>query len=426
MAQIVKGTRDPAVVKLQRDFGRKKALTISYEDAEKLYKSNISLDDYMSYVYPKTLNKSRKTTTNFIDDYLDTLPSKSKKGFNPLGEEITFSGKKKPNYFYAEKKSGGTVSVTKKPKKGGKYYEVPEVKGSGTKQIFADDMLDSAKKGKSTFDDLFNTGGKITKGARRVYDSNYIFPIIGGAAVGAGYGISKLFPPTQKPVTDKQKEKIKQPQIFAFDETYLTGYRDELKNKRDQREKQNPFFGLIQTPYLDQDQSQIVDQTPKLGTRQRPFLDQIYETSFPPYDPTTEVPIQAPFLDQVPYRGRITPQEYLFAPSTLNLFSNTAFSEISDSGADSKYFRVYAAAKEPFGKTELPLGDYVDSSSPIFEIKDRLTGAQIRKQNRFGGLQNPLRAPKNIIDEDNFLNLFGYGQPKKSRKKKELSVFDLF
>jgi hypothetical protein len=426
MAQIAKGTRDPAVVKLQRDFGKRKALTISYEDAEKLYKSNISLDDYMSYVYPKTLNKSRKTTTDFIDDYLDTLPSKSKKGFNPLGEEITFSGKKKPNYFYAEKKSGGKVSVVKKPKKGGKYYEVPEVKGSGTKQIFADDMLDSSKKGKSTFDDLFNTGGKITKGARRIYNSDYIFPIIGGAAVGVGYGISKLFPPSQKPVTDKQKEKIKQPQIFAFDEAYLTGYRDELKNKRNQREKQNPFFGLIQTPYLDQDQPQIVDQTPKLGTRQRPVLDQIYETSFPPYDPTTEVPIQAPFLDQVPYRGRITPVEYLFAPNTYNLFSNTGFSIGEDLGGDNKFFRVFAAAKEPFGKTELPLGEYVDSSAPIFEIRDRLSGKQIRKQNRIGGLQNPLRAPKNIIDEDNFMNLFGYGQPVKKKQKRTNNTFGYF
>src|SRR3990167_9415132 len=182
-----------------------------------------------------------------------------------------------------------------------------------------------------------------------------------------------------------------------------------------------PFIGLLQTPFLEQEQTPLIDQ------QQSPFLiqDYIYENPCPQPSPQKESPLQVPFLDQVPYRTRIGKGEFLFPPMSYNLFTNPAFAEGGNEGADKDFFRVFAAAKEPFGSTELPLGEFVDSSTPIFEIKDVLSGSQIRKQNRFGGLQNPLRAPKNIIDEDEFVGLFGFSQ-KKRRKTKEKSIFDIF
>lgn len=150
----------------------------------------------------------------------------------------------------------------------------------------------------------------------------------------------------------------------------------------------------------------------------------------PPYDPPYSPPYNppyAPYLNAVPYLPNRPNIKYPPArPPPFYLPPNEMFGKSQNSVRGKRFFRVFAAAKEPFGKTELPLGEFVDSSTPIFEISDRISNKEILKQNRIGGLQNPLRAPKNIIDEDPFLGIFGFNQNKYRKTKRNNKGFDLF
>lgn len=94
-----------------------------------------------------------------------------------------------------------------------------------------------------------------------------------------------------------------------------------------------------------------------------------------------------------------------------------------DTDGDFKFFRVFSVAEEPFGKTTLPLGEFVDSDRPIGEITDVLSTKEIFRENRT--VRNPLRPPKNIAKNEFVDNLFGIGTKKKTnRKKKSSSIFD--
>lgn len=172
---------------------------------------------------------------------------------------------------------------------------------------------------------------------------------------------------------------------------------------------------IIQIPKLDQPQIQSPSIDTPFPEGQRPTQDPAFDGDYIP---------QMPLLQ---YQDSPTPAfgKYRFP---FNSGGSGAGSSSPDDG-DFNFFRVFAIAKQPFGRTTVPLGGYVDSDRPIKEITDVLSVKEIFRENRIK--QNPLRSPSNIVDEDSILgDMFGFGSGKKGKGKKgkKNSVFnnDLF
>lgn len=177
----------------------------------------------------------------------------------------------------------------------------------------------------------------------------------------------------------KQQEDTSQ----IFDQTPALALSELLGEKQDQKQKQASSFALGFPTFPRGGLATPQSQIPRLGLLQ--FVDN-----------------PLPVLPSL---------KFGFQPQGAGGSQGQA-----DKGGDFDFFRVFAVAKQPFGKTAIPLGGFVDSDRPIDEISDVLTTKEIFRENRL--TQNPIRAPKNIIDEDVFTdNLFGVLSETPKRKK---------
>ncbi len=189
-----------------------------------------------------------------------------------------------------------------------------------------------------------------------------------------------------------------------------------------QKEKQTPdeitLTGYDLGQYQPQDQPQAQDQPQQMF--------QPNPERYPPFEPAVETPRlgEVPLYDfQFPPRstGRL-----VFPP--FQIYGSGSEGSSGDSGYDQRFWRVFASAKTPFGKTELPLGEFVDSPRPVQEIIEVISGKEIRRLNRFGGLQNPLRAPKNIVEENLPYDILGLDNEfikKKGKRKGRKNDMDI-
>lgn len=223
--------------------------------------------------------------------------------------------------------------------------------------------------------------------------------IAGGTGIGLGtFGLLN------------QDAKIKDDQIFGDGNL---GLLDDLE--------------ITVTEGIGQDQLPKLDQDQILGER---FDDDVFP-NFPTGQPQDQVPEGGfiPQLGLLQFQGNPPPIPFGFNARFDPIGSGGDSGRQSDEG-DFSFYRVFAVAKRPFGKTTVPLGGFVDADRPIDRISDVLSTAEIFRENR--RTRNPLRAPKNIVDDDPFLdNLFGItrkkkkGKGKKKGKKKSSNIFDL-
>lgn len=179
----------------------------------------------------------------------------------------------------------------------------------------------------------------------------------------------------------------------------------------DNKQKDDKKTGVLPILDLQTDQSQKQDEEQVTG--------QIFIYGAPNAEPLIpDVTVgQVPLLD---YTEEGNPT-FLFPPNRFRSDSGGGGSSGSTNESDQQFFRLFSVADEPFGKTTLPLGEFVDAPVPIQKETDVLSTGEIFAINRM--TRNPLRAPRSIANET-FENLFfGNEKPKKGRKKRN-SIFD--
>lgn len=197
-----------------------------------------------------------------------------------------------------------------------------------------------------------------------------------------------------------------------------------------QKQSSDSRLGLIDDLSFSISEGTVQSQTSKLNQDQ--ILGQQFQNDFgrfPSPNPQRQAVAGQPIpkLGLLQFQGNPAPLPFNFQ-ARFDPFGSGGGGGSSEDKGDFSFFRVFAISKEPFGRTTIPLGGFVDSDRPINKIGDVLSVGEIFRENR--RTRNPLRSPKNIVDEDPLINdLFGI-EPKKKKgkgkkKKKSNDIFDL-